>query len=73
MEQVCAVAKLHGLIRRSLLEQPRENQLAVARWLNLLNQQDRPAMELLVKMDSGKIEFKEAMTMLNRHSEQSHY
>ena len=30
-------------------------------------------MELLVKMDSGKIEFKEAMKMLDNHSEQNPY
>ena len=73
MEQICDVARLHSQVRRSLLEQPRENQLSVARWLKLLNEQDRPAMELLVKMDSGKIEFKEAMKMLNSHSEQTPY
>ena len=73
MEQVCDVARLHSQVKRSLLEQPRENQLSVARWLKLLNEHDRPAMELLVKMDSGKIEFKEAMKTLNSDSEQSPY
>jgi len=73
MEQVCEVAKLHSQVRRSLLGQPRENQLSVARWLKLLNEQYRPAMELLIKMDSGKIEFKEAMKMLDSHSGQNSY
>ena len=73
MEQFFDVARLHSQVRRSLLDQPRENQLSVARWLKLLNQQDLPAMELLIKMDSGKIEFKEAMEMLDNRSEQSPY
>lgn len=72
MEQVCDVTSLHSQIRRSLLGQPRENQLSVARWLKLLDQQYRPAMELLVKVDSGKIAFNEAMEVLNSHSGQHH-
>lgn len=73
MEQVCDVAGLSSQIKRSLLGQPRENQLSVAHWLKLLNEQYRPAMELLVKMDSGKIEFNKAMEMLNSHSERKPY
>jgi len=72
MEQVCDVATLYSQIRRSLLGQPRENQLSVARWLKLLDEQYRPAMELLVKINSGKIEFNEAMEVLDSHSEQHH-
>jgi tRNA(Arg) A34 adenosine deaminase TadA len=73
MEQVCAIASLHSRIRRSLLGQPRENQLSVARWLKLLDQQYRPAMELLVEIDSGRIAFNEAMEVLNSHSGQHHH
>jgi len=69
MEQVCDVAGLSSQIRRSLLGQPRENQLSVAQWLKLLTEQYQPAMELLVKMDSGKIEFNKALEMLSSHSE----
>jgi hypothetical protein len=70
MEQVCDITRLYSQIRRSLLGQPRENQLSVARWLKLLDQQYRPAMELLVKVDSGKIAFNEAIEVLNSHSGQ---
>jgi len=70
MEQMCNAVELSSQIRRSLLGQPRENQLSVAHWLKLLTEQYQPAMELLVNLDKGKIEFGKAMEMLNSHSEQ---
>ena len=61
MEQMCNAVELSSQIRRSLLGQPRENQLSVAHWLKLLTEQYQPAMELLVNLDKGKIEFGKAM------------